>query len=412
MDWYFYIALAAILPQLLSLLQSISNYHFARSKLRKKRSWQLLHTVLIVPCKGLDSEFHKNIASFFNQNYDNYVLWFVVDEKSDPAYDELQKLREQLASSSKAQDVQIFVAGHTDSCSQKIHNLLYCYNLINSDVDVLAFADSDICVPDYWLRQLVWPLRLKKNGAASGYRWFIPRKNNLATLALSALNARVAQLLGNTPFNQAWGGSMAIRADDFRRLGLDKIWQTVLSDDFSLSRAVKKAGLIVAFVPTCLAASYETTTWRGLLEFCRRQLLITRVYAPLTWSFGLLTSLYSALGLWGGAAFAFFIAIYHVKFHIFNFQFSAFPLAIAVPIIFFVSQLFRAIMRWKMVAILLPNDIQQLKIATTIDILAFWLWSLLLLFCILTSAFGRTIRWRGIRYKLVSPTKTIILQEQ
>jgi hypothetical protein len=27
----------------------------------------------------------------------------------------------------------------------------------------------------------------------------------------------------------------------------------------------------------------------------------------------------------------------------------------------------------------------------------------------ISSAFGRTIRWRGIRYKLISPTRTVIL---
>jgi hypothetical protein len=28
---------------------------------------------------------------------------------------------------------------------------------------------------------------------------------------------------------------------------------------------------------------------------------------------------------------------------------------------------------------------------------------------IISSAFGRIIRWRGIRYKLLSPTETIVL---
>jgi len=71
------------------------------------------------------------------------------------------------------------------------------------------------------------------------------------------LNAKIAQQLGNTRFNQAWGGSMAIRVDVFRKVGLDKIWPKVLSDDLSLTYAVKKAGMKLAFVPTCLVASYE-----------------------------------------------------------------------------------------------------------------------------------------------------------
>jgi hypothetical protein len=44
-----------------------------------------------------------------------------------------------------------------------------------------------------------------------------------------------------------------------------------------------------------------------------------------------------------------------------------------------------------------------MKAACIADVLAFWLWSLLLLVIILSSAFGRTLCWRGIRYKLVRP---------
>jgi len=391
MDWYYYIALAAILSQLVFSVQVYRNYRYALAKYERNRSWYRPRTVLIVPCKGLDSDFQKNITSFFYQDYENYLLWFVVADKSDPAYSELCNLKNKMHQTSKAQDLQVFVAGQGQSCSQKIHNLLYCYERISDDVEVLAFADSDVCVRSDWLSHIVYPLRKPKNGAASGYRWFIPKKNNLATLALSAVNAKIAQLLGNTRFNQAWGGSMAIRVDVFRRLGLDKIWSKVLSDDLSLSYAVKKARMKVAFVPACLVASYESTTWPELFEFARRQFLITRISAPGTWWFGLGSSLFSVLGLWAGAALAVYAAMIKEE---------NLPLFAAVPILFFTGQLLRAILRQRMIAKLLKQDLPKMKAASAADILLSWLWSLLLLFFIISSAFGRTIVWRGIRYKL------------
>ncbi len=400
MDWYYYIALAAILSQLVFFIQMRRNYRYALTKYKKDRSSYRPRTALIVPCKDLDSAFEKNITSFFNQDYENYLLWFVVADKSDPAYDELCKLKSQLSQSSKARDVQVFVAGQGQSCSQKNHNLLYCYERIGDETQVLAFADSDICVRSDWLSHIVWPLRKSKNGAASGYRWFIPKRNNLASLALSAVNAKVAQLLGSTRFNQAWGGSMAIRVDVFREVGLDKIWPKAMSDDLSLSLAVKKAGKKVVFVPACLVASYESTSWRRLFEFGRRQFLITRVSAPRTWWFGLCSSLYSVLGLWAGAALAVYAAMI---------KDTNLPLFAAVPILFFTSQLGRAIMRQKMISKLLKYDLPQMRTAMAADILAFWIWSLLLLSFIISSAFGRTIRWGGIRYKLLGPTETIVV---
>jgi ceramide glucosyltransferase len=420
MDWHYYIALIVILSQLLFLIQTVNNYRYILTKYKKKRSWHQLRAVLIVPCKGLDSAFHKNIKSLFNQDYENHLLWFVVAEKTDPAYEELCKMKNQLSSRSKAHEVRILVAGKVGDgkkqsadneqtttryvvCSQKIHNLLYGYERIGDDIDVLAFADSDVCVRSDWLSHLVWHLRLSKIGATSGYRWFIPARNNPASLALSVMNAKVAQLLGNTRFNQAWGGSMAIRVDVFREIGLDEIWPRTISDDLSLSHAVKKAGKKVEFVPACLVASYESTTWRKLFEFAHRQFLITRITAPKTWWFGLISGLYSVLGLWAGAV----IAIYAVlKSSITGYKLL---IIVAVPVSFLISQLAGAILRQKMIRNVLQKDWHKLKLACAADILFFWLWSLLLLFFVISSAFGRTICWRGIRYKLLGPTETIVV---
>jgi ceramide glucosyltransferase len=399
MDWYYYIALAAIISQLLFLFQTYNNHRYAVKKYKKERAWYKPRTVLIVPCKGLDSAFEQNITSFFEQDYENYLLWFVVGEESDPAYGELCRLKDRLSQNSKAQDVQVLVAGKSQTCSQKIHNLMYCYERISDDINVMAFADSDICVQSNWLSHIVYPLRKSKYGAASGYRWFVPKQNNPASLALSAMNAKVAQLLGNTPFNQAWGGSMAIRVDVFRKLGLDKIWPKALSDDLSLSIAVKRAGLIVAFVPACLVASHEVTTWRELFEFSRRQFMITRVSAPKTWWFGLLSGLYSILGIWAAAALAIYAGMTQDE-HLLLFT--------AVPVVFFVSQLIRAILRQRMAGKLLSHERRKMRAACTADILGFWLWSILMLILIISSAFGRTICWRGIRYKLLGSTEIFV----
>lgn len=424
MNWYYYIALVAIFSQLIFLVAMAMNYSYTLGKYNKKRSWTQTAVVLIVPCKGLDSDFQKNITSFFNQDHENYLLWFVVAEESDPAYGELCKLKQQLSPTSKAQDVQIMVAGtvtppnvqseqtsngsaHVQACSQKIHNLLHCYDKIGNDIDVLAFADSDICIRSDWLNHLVWPLRKSKNGAASGYRWFVPKKNNLASLALSAMNAKIAQLLGNSHFNQAWGGSMAISVEVFRKVGLDKIWPKALSDDYSLTYAVKKAGLKVVFVPACLVASYESTTWPRLFEFGRRQFLITRISRPWTWLFGLFSSLYAVLGLWAGVGMAIYAATIGAQ---------NLPFFITIPVAFFLCQLTGAILRQKMACKLLKHKQQPtiaeqraIRAACAADILAFWLWSLMLLFLIISSAFGRTICWRGIRYKLLGPEETIVV---
>lgn len=399
MGWYYYIALAAIFTQLAFFWLLYRNYRYALAKYKKKRLGFRPKTVLIIPCKGTHAEFESNISSFFQQDYEDYLLWFVLEDRCDDAYEKLSQLKQRLARTSKPCDVRVLIAGRATACGQKIHNLLFAYNQIPEDTQALAFADSDICVHPDWLSHLVYPLRQQKNGAASGYRWFIPQRNNLATLALSAINAKIAQLLGPSRFNQAWGGSMAIRLDVFRRIRLDKVWAKALSDDLTLSREVKKAGLKVAFVPACLAASYQTVNWTGLFEFARRQFLITRVTVPATWWFGLAGSLYSVLGLWAGAAVAVYAALINHK---------NWPLFAAVPVLFFAGHLWHCALRQRMITKLLQKHVRQMKFAILTDLLTGWIWSALLLLIIISSAFGRRIRWAGITYKLLGPTETVI----
>ncbi len=388
-----------IVAEILFTVQVNSNYRYARRHLNDRhRSGPAC--LLIVPCKGLDEAFDHNIRSFYEQAYTGYRLWFVVEDIADPAYAALRALKDQHATASQADEIRILAAGSAVGCSQKLHNLLFACRQAPAEAEVLVFADSDACAGRDWLGQLVWPLDYPDAGLASGYRWFVPRKNNLATLALSAMNAKVCQLLGKTRFNLAWGGSMAIRKDLFERLQIDRLWSASLSDDLSISRAVRKAGLKTYFVPACVVASYVSVTWPQLWEFAQRQFVITRIYAPRMWLVGLLGSAFSVAGLWGGLA----LSVWAL---------SAMPAFwmeyVAMFAVFLGCQIIRAILRQRMAVRLLPNDRAALRAARRADWFGFWAWGIVLLTIIVSSAVGRTITWRGIRYLVHSPTEIKIL---
>ena len=97
MDWYCYIAGTAVLVQLLFVYCAVRNYCYVRSKsTRRKEAVYRPRTALIIPCKGLDARFDSNIQSFFEQDYENHRLFFVVESESDPAYRELHALKGRL----------------------------------------------------------------------------------------------------------------------------------------------------------------------------------------------------------------------------------------------------------------------------------------------------------------------------
>jgi len=392
---YGMVAAVLVLSQAVLLWHAVRNYRYVLRKGHRKLPGYRPPVLLTVPCKGIDQAFETNIVSILRQEYPVWDLHFVVEDTADPAHGRLTELCERHRDCCSARAVRVLVAGEAERCGQKIHNLLCSYRQAADDVEVLAFADSDACLKPTWLAQLVGALRRERFGAATGYRWFVPRQNNPASVVLSAVNAKVAGLMGNTPFNLVWGGSMAIRRELFERTGLEAIWSQAVSDDLCLTYAVKKARRKVAFVPACLVASYEATTWRGLFEFGRRQFLITRVTLPGSWWFGLGCAVYGIAGSWGALAAAVIQA------------WRTAPGAgwyFVLPGVFFGGQVVRAVLRQRAIMRMLPGDAAQLRAARWADILGASVWTWVLLACILGSAVGRTITWRGIRYRLVGRT--------
>ena len=400
MTFLYAIAIVFIIVRVLFIFQIFGHYKYALKKFSREHDIRRFKVALIVPCKGIDIAFDKNIGSFYQLDYYNYELIFVTESIEDAAYNRLLVLKDLFKNQTKAIRTSVLVAGIAGQGSQKLHNLLYACKTAEKDVEVFAFADSDICIRSNWLSFLVYPLRKEKHGVASGYRWYVPTKNNLATLALSAMNAKVAQFLGPTLFNCAWGGSMAVRVDTFKKLGMAEIWQKAISDDLTLSREAKKAKLKVVFVPGCFVASYGQTDWRGLFEFARRQFVITRVTTPGTWWFGLVSNVFSVLGLWGFTGLAIFSYLTGAQYR------QAFLLT---AVVFFAAQIIGALLRQRMIFRILAADAAKMKRAMLADIIGGPVWLLILFCCIVSSAFGRIIMWRGVKYKLIGPTEVIRL---
>ena len=143
-----------------------------------------------------------------------------------------------------------------------------------------------------------------------------------------------------------------------------------------------------------MTASFQTTTWKQLFEFSRRQLIITRIYSPMMWVFGLFNVTLGVLTLWGSLVIAILALLTNWP--------NAWIYSV-LPVLFWGLQIYHAILRQNIIAILLPEYKEQMKIARNADLFFFWGWSILFLLIILSSAVGRTITWRNIRYRLDGP---------
>ncbi|HEC89810.1 MAG TPA: glycosyltransferase family 2 protein, partial [Thermoplasmatales archaeon] len=229
---------------------------------------------IIVPCKGKDRRLRGNIKAICNQNYENYKIVFVVDSKKDPAYKVIaETIRDH-------RHAKVVTSKPIESSSGKIAALLAGIKTIGN-VDIYVFADSDIRPHKNWVRYLISPLKDEAIGATTSYRWYFP--HNLWTLVLSSWNACTAATLFLGKYNFIWGGSTAIRRKLFEKMDIEERWKNSLSDDLTLTAALKEKGYSIRFVPQAIVECFEEKNLYELIKWGTRQNVWTKWYYPQLW---------------------------------------------------------------------------------------------------------------------------------
>lgn len=394
-------------------LSAWQTYRFSRRFRREPRDFYTgfrPHAVVIVPFKGLDVDLAQGVASLCEQDYPGYELLLIVDSKDDPAY---PVLLEQLKRYPQ-RDARVLIAGPAGpNEGQKVHNQLYAIDYLTSRKDrredtpeAWVFADSDAVPGPQWLGEMVGPLvRADKVGVTTGYRWLVPaaraggRPASVWSHLASVMNSSVACQHRFDALNYAWGGSMALLAQTARQGDLRGRLVGALCDDYQFSRMSRDLGLRIYFVPPCLVASPVDFDFKSLVNFAHRQYLLTRVYAPGLFAAAVaLTSLYVAglLSAWG----AILVALLGGA------EAGAWVTPACFGAAVFAANQARASCRRLVIkAAFGPQMVAQLRTTLLWDRWATPLWMTLHWLLIVRSAFGRTMRWRGITYRLYAPQR-------
>ena len=372
MFWYWFFAGPALLLALLSLRGERKRADYVAGRLSEAPA-NLPPATVIVPVKGDDEGLRKNLAALASLDYPDYELIVAANQAADIPPGVLPPR------------VKV-VLSHRDgsATSEKIQNLLAAIQAVRKTSAVLAFADSDGRPGPRWLQALVGPLSEEGVGASTGYRWFTPQPATFWTLLRGVWDAVAIGRLGAGDNGFVWGGAMALRKEIFFEARVPEYWRNTVSDDYALAEAIHAAGLRIAWAPGATTASCDRVSAAGFFAWARRQMLITRAYRP---------------GLWWLATSA------HV--------FYCGGMAASI----WASVRGHRLAEWALIAQLSPGMLKGLNRATLAKAampecedwfrrhawvhaiwqpLATWVWLVVLL----SSAFGRTIVWRGRRYAL------------
>jgi ceramide glucosyltransferase len=395
-DLFYLLAVVQIAVGAYLIWQGVQWLGYARRRMRTDPGFHAPRVAVLCPCKGVEPGLERNLVSLTEFNHQNYEVFFIVASASDPVVPILNRVI-----SSSRPKAHLIVAGQPQNCGEKVNNLSVAVGELPEEFEVLVFADSDGRPGRSWLQRLTAPLDDDRIGATTTMRWMIANRGNLATALLAAWNAPIVTMLSEKGRNFCWGGGTAIRRTVFEGIGVLDEWRTSVSDDYSITNALQRAGRSIFFVPECLTVSFVETDFKGMLEFSNRQILITRVYAQKIWRAAAATHLLYCvtvvlgLGLMIGDLIG---------------ERPALHIAALLILIFLLSAI-RASLRVIAVTEILPASKAQIMNQAWVNIALPAAIPFLYLTNFTHSLLTRKIRWRNIHYELISANQTRIIND-
>ena len=395
----FYILIVLqVLQGLYSLWDGVRWLRMVHGRLGTHDGFYAPRVAVVCPCKGMEPGLEENLAALTHFDYPDYEIFFALASGLDPA----RKVVDRVAAESP-HPAHVVIAGPPKDGGEKANNLSASVQKAGPEFEAIVFTDSDVRLGRAWLRHLVAPLADSRLGATTTFRWLLPShkfgKGSFASAFASAWNAAIVTMLGEHTRNFCWGGGTAMRREVLEEVHAVELWRSVVSEDLALTRLLEEAGRPILFVPECLAPTFVDTTLDGLMEFTNRQMILTRVYAPRFWAIGGIAHVSYSITLLYAAWLMLVRAITGEMW------FELVPVTLLVPLLAAIKGAMRAVAAER----LLPEWKEKVKEWTWAWILLAPLVPFLYAWNSIVAAFTRRIRWRGIRYELISPSQTRIL---
>lgn len=294
------VAIIAILYQL-TALAAVARHLIVRDP--KPRS--LPPVSILKPVRGLDPHFYDAIRSHALQDYpEEYEILFGVTDPDDPAMGDIERLAAEFP------DLVIRLIPSFRQAPNAKAGVL-CDLAREARYPVLLVNDSDIRVPEDYLRRVVAPLGDPETGLVTClYRahsdsW--PGRWEALGIATDFMpSALVAPLVGVREFGL--GSTLAFRAEDLAEIGGFEAIGEYLADDYQLAKRITALGTRAFLSRVVVETNLGDDSWKGVWQHQVRWAKTIRVsrkdgYAGLPVTHAGLWALVCLLGgLWPAAA--------------------------------------------------------------------------------------------------------------
>jgi ceramide glucosyltransferase len=258
---------------------------------------------ILKPVRGADPGFYAAIRSQAVQEYSQFEILFGIRDPADSAAPEIHRLIQEFPSV----PIRLILCS-TDAPNRKVGVLMDLAR--EAQYPLLIVSDSDITVPDGYLRDVTAPLVDSAVGLVTClYRAeadnMPSRFEALAIATDFAPSTLVAPFVGISEFGL--GSTLAFRRADLERLGGFATIADYLADDYQLGRKLHSLGLrnliSKVVVSTRLSAESWSAAWKHQLRWARTIRLSRGAYVGLPVTYATLWAVTAAAcGHWWLAA--------------------------------------------------------------------------------------------------------------
>jgi len=233
--------------------------HRAKQRASRRSFHYRLPVSVLKPVRGTESGTYAAFVSQVQQDYPEYEVLFGASEDTDPAVNEVRRLKEEFPDA----NVRLIV-GSRPASNRKVGVLMQLAGQARHEVWVVN--DGDIKVGRDYLSEVTAPLadrsvgvvtcpyRVRARGWADAWEGF-----GIATDFIPS--TLVASLIGVRDFGL--GSTLAFRAADLERAGGFAGISEYLADDYHLAKKISRLGKRVVLSTYVVETSLGDPSWTG-----------------------------------------------------------------------------------------------------------------------------------------------------
>jgi ceramide glucosyltransferase len=215
---------------------------------------------VIKPVRGLDRETYENFASFADQDYPEFEIFFCVADENDPAIPVIQRLIHDFPERA----IHLLIGAEQLGTCNKVNKMVRMVR--QAKYDVLIISDSDIRVGPGYLHAVAAPFRDPKVGAVTClYRGLtddclasqIEALGNTSDFDAGVL---CAWALGGVDFTL--GATMATTKKHLAEIGGFEALVDHFTDDYELGHRIHALGHRIELTTFRVVTVFPTQTWK------------------------------------------------------------------------------------------------------------------------------------------------------